>query len=220
MSYKPIVFISSTSDLVAERAAVATALRPSCEVYLYEEVGGGRASPREQCERAIRRSDVFVILLGPTFGSTVPEDEQGRSIVEWEVDTAMRRPFLEVMPFIKGGRDNVSADPRQQSFLVRIRDFNQGLWCKFFRTPGELVELVNQSVRDWLIRFWPKVVNRRIIRLASRILLPIAVLAVVGVALLQFSPLAEDVVPRTRVVLAVGAGTVVLLSILLLRWAD
>lgn len=42
---KPVVFISSTSDLKAEREAVAQTLRPELEPFLYEEHAAASGTP-------------------------------------------------------------------------------------------------------------------------------------------------------------------------------
>ena len=63
-----LLFISSTSDLKAERQALADNLRPTYEAFLYEELGAGGVPPEDVIKKKIENSDVFIGLL-PCRGS-------------------------------------------------------------------------------------------------------------------------------------------------------
>lgn len=103
----PVVFISSTSDLAAEREALASMLPPAYAPYLYERDRAGSRSPEDRCREMIEHSDVFVCLLGERFGSLYSFDVGPRSIVEWEFDTARERDHLELMTFQKEPLTNI-----------------------------------------------------------------------------------------------------------------
>ena len=90
MNEDPLVFVSSTSDLQPERAALKAGIDPSFRLMLYEEVAANAASPMAYCRKMIGRADVFVCLLGANFGSPVPNDPAQRSIaftaeIDWRV---------------------------------------------------------------------------------------------------------------------------------------
>lgn len=219
MSSKPTVFISSTSDLTDERSSVGSALRPHCEPYLYEEDRGGRESPRARCARKIGESDLFLVLLGPNFGSPLPEDAEQRSIVEWEVDTAMSRADLEIMPFLRRDLDRAVTDPRQRRVLAKVRDFRSGLWCKFFSSSQDLVAIVRDSMIGWLVEEWPRIwarrTRRREGRIVPRIALTVALVAALGALLVGLTPIASGFSSRSLLVFSVSAGVTVLVCSLL-----
>jgi hypothetical protein len=83
------VFISSTSDLAAEREALASKLPPAYAPSLYERDRAGSKSPEERCQGTIEQLDVFVCLLGERYGSLYSFDVGPRSMV------GMARPQAE-----------------------------------------------------------------------------------------------------------------------------
>lgn len=154
MHNKPLVFISSTSDLSATREALAKALRPIYEPYLYEEDRARGRTPEKQCRKVIDRSDVFLGLLGASYGTPFDPPKDNRSVVEWEYDVARTRDDLEIMMFISQATQTTTVDKRQQLFLRRITSFRGGAWCKFFTSTQELVKTARESLERWLVEFW------------------------------------------------------------------
>lgn len=142
----------------------------------------------------IVRSDVFVSLLGPTYGSPLPSDAGHRSIVEWEFDTALECRALELLPFVKQLPPAAPIDPEQRAFLDRVRGFRTGSWCKFFVSSSDLVVLVRESLLSWLVDFYQQMrpAQRRFQRFVHRLLIPLAVaaalLSVAAVVTPLFSP--------------------------------
>jgi len=152
MRGSPTVFISSTSDLAAERQALAGKLPPAYDPYLFEQDRARAKSPEDHCREMIEQSDVFVCLLGVNYGSVYSFDVSGsRSIVEWEFDTARKRDDIELMVFRKDPLPKT--DQRQQEFLNRISGFRDGVWLKQFASPDELVRQVGESLLRWLVEF-------------------------------------------------------------------
>jgi hypothetical protein len=149
---RPPVFLSSTSDLATERAALRDALHPFYELYLYEDDQGGRKSPEATIRERIQASKVFVAVLGPSYGTPFTTSAPPKSIVEWEFDTAMAREELEVMTFVKRSSGTL-VDPRQQQFIDRVTAFRSGTWCKFFESGNELVPIVRDSLTIWLLDY-------------------------------------------------------------------
>jgi len=205
-----VVFISSTSDLAAEREALATRLQPSFLPYLFERDRASSMSPKDRCQEMIEQSDVFVCLLGERHGSLYSFDVGPRSIVEWEFETARARENLELMTFQKEPLANV--DPNQQTFLERIAKFRTGVWIKRFQSTDQLVRDVYDSLVQWLVEFRTRVQAIRI-RDRSRarsLLLGLTGLSVGGLLAAAFAFLKApgsswDMFTRSSLLVATGA---------------
>jgi hypothetical protein len=155
MRGKPIIFISSTSDMAREREALAAALRPSFQPYLFEEDTARTATPEARCRDMIHKSDAFVGCLGIGYGTAFDGTGDGPSISEWEYDTARAHGGLEVLIFIaQETNDPERVDHRQRKFLERVSDFRKGHWCKHFGSPGELTKLALDALHSWFIGSW------------------------------------------------------------------
>jgi Domain of unknown function (DUF4062) len=218
MPGKPLIFISSTSDLAPEREALAAELRPTYDLYLFEEDRARGASPERRCREQIGRCNVFVGILGARYGSSFPGDEDQRSIVEWEFDTARAgRQDLEIMPFVKQGAD-ASDDPRQKRFLARLTDFKSGLWCRFFDSSDALVREARRSLEGWLIEFWGRMQPAQAkasLRLHQK-LLPAVALLVAALLAVALTPLRSLLSTTSLVALGATVGIVALLALVLL----
>jgi hypothetical protein len=188
MISKPLVFISSTSDRKADRSALADALGPTFEPYLFEHDRARGASPRSRCAEVIEASDSFIGILGTEYGSVYEEESEqsdGRSITEWEFDTASQRDDLEMMMFVSADTGDKPVEPNQRSFLDRVQAFKGGLWCKFFSSPAELVDLVKSSLVQWLAEYLVQVKTRGDEKTEKRRKIPF--IAASGVSLLALS---------------------------------
>jgi hypothetical protein len=219
---KPVVFISSTSDLSQERQSLAAALRPLYEPYLYEEDRARRGSPQERCRQMIENSDVFVGVLGQSYGSLFPSAQGTKSIVEWEFDHARARRDLEIMAFIKHVPAGISIDPRQQQFLSRVQGFQQGVWCKFFNSTDDLVQSVRESLQKWLLDFWAEVQEasrRNVLGWLKPVLTLIAVVSVGLMLLLTATPLRERFSANSIIAMCIVCAALVLLGLVLL-WRE
>ena len=196
MEEKIFLFISSTSDLKEERQALAADLRRLYEPFLYEEFGAGGTSPEDILREKLDKSDVFIGLLGPRYGSPYKPPGDMRSIVEWEFDTARSRGGLEVMPFRKiVPKEQV--EPPQLEFINRISAFGQGgMWLKDFDSPQTLVKLVRESLEGWNIRQHQKI-RARSVSWLHRILAP-AALALVLLCVLVSLLFITQTVPFTQ----------------------
>jgi hypothetical protein len=173
------LFISSTSDLRAEREALAHAeeLRRSYRLFLYEDFGAGsdgrgNTSPEEILREILQKCDVFVCLLGPRYGSPYRPPEDMRSIVEWELQMAESRPGIEIMPFRKIVPEE-EIEPRQREFINRLSAFGRGRWLEKFDSPQTLTTLVRKSMESWLARQY-KGAQARVAPWLNRILFPFA----------------------------------------------
>jgi len=217
MSEKPVVFISSTSDLAEERTALLAGLGPLYDPYLYEEERARRGSPEERCREMIDESNVFVGILGASWGSPLPSDPS-RSIVEWEIDTARKRDDLEILAFVKKLPAGAEVDPRQKKLLDSLTGFEQGLWCKFFDSPEGLVQLVRSSLEGWLVEFWAHMQQARFgaaLRL-HRVLLAVAGVLAAALLVVAVSQLRERFTTTALVAASACVATMLLLSIVML----
>ena len=214
---KPIVFISSTSDLSEERKALLADLVGHYEPSLYEEEGAQRGSPEERCREMIESSQVFVGILGASYGTPFPGDPQ-RSIVEWEIDTARQCEDVEIMTFLKKLPPGAEVDPRQKRLLDRVTAFESGFWCKVFESTESLVHLVRQSLESWLLRVWNGVHQREILRamLLHRVLAPVAGVLVLGLVGIAATPLRSQFTTSSLIAVSVALATLVLLCHVLL----
>jgi hypothetical protein len=212
------VFISSTSDLAAERDAVAAALHGLFDAYLYEQDHAQASSPEQRCRQMIHASDFFVGLVGERYGTPFPGAVEERSIVEWEFDVARARNDLPVMAFLKKLPDPEAIDPRQKRFVERVTgDFQHGLWYKAFASTAELVGLVTTSLTATLLEFWARLKESRHAELQPRLRL-LATIAIVTIAVLvavTVTPLGEQIFKRWLLALTAAAGGVVLLCLVL-----
>lgn len=160
MGYEqPQVFISSTSELTPEREALRAAilkLEPPCHPFDYLTHPPRRASPKEECERQIRHSEIFLLLLGASYGSPFPGEPM--SIVEWEYEIAKKQEEAELQTFLKQFPADAAVDPRQAAFIKRVRDFEEGHWSAqgTFTTPEELCELAVKAIRGWRNDGWKR----------------------------------------------------------------
>lgn len=174
METKIFLFISSTSDLTEERQALAADLRTLYEPFLYEEFGAGSTAPEDVIREKLEKSDVFIGLLGPRYGTPYKPPADMRSIVEWEFDAASRRNHLEIMPFRKTVSQE-QIEPSQLNFINRLSKFGRGgMWCKEFDSTQTLVKLVRESLEGWIIRQHLKIKDRSITWL-NRVLAPLAI---------------------------------------------
>ncbi len=214
---KPVVFISSTSDLSEERRALLASLGPLYEPYLYEEDRARRGSPEERCREMIESSHVFVGVLGATYGTPFPSDPQ-RSIVEWEIDTARRCENVEIMAFLKKLPPGAEVDPRQKQLLDRVTAFESGFWCKAFESTDSLVQLVRSSLEGWLVEFWGRVQQRQLRGALSlhKILAAVAAVLVLGLVVLAATPLRSQFTATSLFVASGAIAALVLLCIVLL----
>ncbi len=179
MRSRPLVFVSSTSDLEQARREIAESLRHSFDPYLYEEDRARGTSPREHCRKVIKQSEVFVGIVGSRYGSSVDEGG-GRSICEWEFEVAKECGDIEIMMMLSRADRATGVEPKQQRFRDSISEFGRGVWCGFFSTTHELVESVKQALTTWLVEFFcqseERQADRR--RRTQWVAIPVAVAAV------------------------------------------
>jgi len=170
-----LLFISSTSDLKAERQALEQELHSLYKLFLYEDFGAGgdsagHTSPEDILREQLKKTDVFICLLGSRYGSIYKD----KSIVEWEFATARSFQGVQIMPFIKVVPPE-QIEARQNSFIQSLTGFGPGgMWCERFDSAPNLVKLVREALEKWLIRQF-KQTEAKVSPWLNRILTPVAI---------------------------------------------
>jgi hypothetical protein len=144
---KLLVFLSSTSDLKAERDAVT--VPSTMDMYRYENDRARGTPPRTRLLQVLQQSVAFVCLHGASYGSPYPDCDREMGIVEWEFKTAHDIGRAEMFPFMKATLP-ADIDPRQQAFLTHLQSFDGGSWVKKFDSPAQLSQEVSHSLYSWL----------------------------------------------------------------------
>lgn len=189
---KDRIFVSSTSDLAAERQAIRKELENSpFEPYLYEPDDRlKRGSPRDHLRSVIRQCNLFVLLLGRTFGSPydaddAPEELRDASIVEWEHSEARSRlRSISMRVFEKSYPEGVEIEPEQLELRRRLGRFSRGDWIHRFDDERDDQTLLLR-LRNYL-EWWQGEPRRELLRILASFLLAIAALA--GLTLLASFP--------------------------------
>ena len=220
---QPQVFISSTSELTPERQALSAAIRemvPPCHPFDYLTHSPRRASPKEECERQVRKSNVFLLLLGATYGSPFPEEPI--SIVEWEYEIAKKHRSADLQAYLKRFPPDadVAIDPQQEAFIARVRSFESGHWSAqaTFTTPEELCDLALNGINAWRNEAWQmyaELADERA-RWRDRAFLTTAS-AVAIVTLLVVALLSLRGVPATSVGTVAGVGLLCMIFLAVFR---
>jgi hypothetical protein len=207
------VFVSSTMlDLANERAEVVAKL----EEFNFLPVNAERLSPTgvgswARLEAEITSSDIFVLILGETYGWIPPSGPMAarQSVTELEFQAA-REAGIPILVFTKRLGARPPADPddaaRRDAFRRRVEDWDGGYFRADFDLARDLatkvgsavVALVSDGFRSGQLRL------RR-----AEIELPPGPTEQVGGVVTRAADLPEslvDAVRRREVVLLLGAG--------------
>jgi len=137
------VMISSTvKDLIHEREAVDSAIRKlNLDGFRAEKIGSLPYTPKAVCALWAEQSNVFILIIGQRYGSTI--EPEGISGTHFEYEVARANNVEKILVYVKEG---VEREERLQKFLDTVLDFQDGHFVTFFTTPQELVEKVPQDV--------------------------------------------------------------------------
>ena len=160
MSFKvPQVFISSTSEFVAERKELAQKLKslPDFDFhpFIYEEEAAGPSSPEKHCRKMLDDSEVVVLILGANYGSSFPG--KSMSIVEWEYEYA-KGAKKELKGYVRTS-PTATMDPSQALFVGKARAFRGGTWMRMFAEASQLIEDVIADVKKWRLDSWKRLIE-------------------------------------------------------------
>lgn len=186
---KLLIFVSSTSDLVAERRALKCLIRRYGGIYdgyFYEDDPARGDSPEDRCRAKIESADVFISILGTKYGSPYPPPGDAGSIVEWELQTARSRPgriliAVVIKKFVAGEK----LDPPQEHLIQSVKGW-RGLWRREYDSPQELSDEVLQSLVQWSGEIVSRTFEdeQSLKHRLRRFVIPLAFASVLGVVLL------------------------------------
>lgn len=128
------IFISSTRrGLEAERdntAALLSAL--GHKPIRFEDFGATPTSSRSACLDAVVASDVYVLLLGPSYGDAMPDTGMSPTEEEFNAALSSGKPILV---FLKA---DMEPEPAQATFIKRVGNYANGRFWFEFSDSGEL----------------------------------------------------------------------------------
>jgi hypothetical protein len=138
------IFISSVRrGLEEERDALPSLIAAlGHEPIRFEDFTAQPVPSREACLQGVEESDVYLLLLGSSYGDPVFDTGLSPTEEEWNV---ARRQGLPILVFCK--RD-VELEPKQQAFVERIEEFTRGRFRKAFAGPVDLQTEVVQAIGE------------------------------------------------------------------------
>lgn len=142
----PRVFISSTlNDLRAERETLKTAiindLRYNC--YIFEK-GGSRHPARKRILEELKKSDIYVCLIGKKYGNEFEIDGKMISGTEDEYNHA-KLWNKKILVYVK----KIERDYKVDQFLGRIKDYHGGTLIQPFSNVEELIKHFKDDVASF-----------------------------------------------------------------------
>lgn len=137
------VFISSViHGFTDERQAAESAVKSlGLLPIMAEQFGAQPLSPRHACLQGVRKSDLFLSILGDRYGD---ETDSGKSPCEEEFDEA-RQGGLPIFIFIK----NCERDEKQEAFKERITSYEKGYFVRLFDSTDKLFRQITESLSQY-----------------------------------------------------------------------
>lgn len=93
-----------------------------------------------------RDCDLYILILGKDYGMVTAE---GKSATEVEYDAAIKSDPTKVLVFLKSTID--PPDPKQQQFINRVSDYDNGYFRTSFQYTHQLQKIVENSFWNWFI---------------------------------------------------------------------
>jgi hypothetical protein len=147
----PRVFISSTSEFAAERELLRQQIESLPDfrfsAYAYEAEAAGSEPPEKRLRGVLGDSEIFILILGDTFGSEYPGSAE--SIVEWEYEYAKTQK-KELKGYVKHP-PGPNIDPRQAAFVARAVAFRSGSWIRRFAAAPQMIQNVIADLKKWIV---------------------------------------------------------------------
>jgi HEAT repeat protein len=149
-------FLSSTSkDLEPYRQRATKAINgiDGYHCIAMENFGARDSSAEVFCPDKVEECDLFVLLLGPTYGSCPPGSDKSYTHLEYETAVTLDKPRLI---FASSKQFHVSQElissvnpdqiPKQNNFRASINA--DRIWGEF-ATPDELDALISRAIQNW-----------------------------------------------------------------------
>lgn len=138
------IFVSSTiENLKPERELVREAIEKFGFAPLMAEhdFASQPDSPRTACLEGVNQADIYLGILGPSYGFINPATGVSATEEEFNLAQELRKPMLW---FVKSGE----RDARQEDFCRRISDYNTGVLRKEFAERHQLALAVTHALRE------------------------------------------------------------------------
>ncbi len=138
------VFISSVRrGLETERDALPGLIRAlGHEPLRFEDFTAQPVPSREACLRGVSEADVYVLLLGPHYGSALPDT--GRSPTHEEHIAAQAKGI----PRLVFRKRDVALDPEQAAFVEELEAYGTGLFRDSFADAVDLQAKIAEALRS------------------------------------------------------------------------
>lgn len=138
-----VVFISSVRrGLESERDALPGLISTLGHVpSRFEDFTALPMPPRQACLDGVDAADIYLLVLGPTYGEPMPDT--GLSPTEEEYTAAVRKGI----PIIVLRREGVEMEPRQEEFARRIGAYDAGRFRASFTTTADLLTKATAGIR-------------------------------------------------------------------------
>ena len=139
------VFISSLiTGFEPLRAAARAAVKAlGHEPVMAEDFPAQANSSQIACLSGVRQSDLVVLVLVGRYGSQLPS---GISATHEEYQAAR-----EAKPILLFVQEGVDREPRQESFLREVQDWQAGLFREGFSTAEELRDRITRAIHRYEI---------------------------------------------------------------------
>lgn len=139
-----LVFVSSVRQgLEEERDALrGQILALGHEPVFFEDFTAQSIPSREACLAAAETADVYILLLGPHYGTVFPETNTSPTHDEYTV--AVRRGIPRVVMH----KLRVAFEPKQEEFAHQVERYTTGLFRGEFSTAAELLVEVTRVLRE------------------------------------------------------------------------
>ncbi|MBI3424372.1 MAG: DUF4062 domain-containing protein [Acidobacteria bacterium] len=150
------VFLSSTSkDLGAFRQRAEKAIN-SLDGYhciAMENFGARDAAAETYCPDLVAECEVFVLLLGATYGSCPPNEDKSYTELEYEQAVARNKPRLvfaasDEFAIPRSLSDKLMDADKQKAQQFRQRVSTERIWGSF-TTAEQLAALISQAIPNW-----------------------------------------------------------------------
>jgi hypothetical protein len=134
------VFISSVMNgFDKERATAKSAIESlSLSPVMAEDFGAKPYSPQVVCLEGVKKSDIYLGILGPSYGSVA---KSGLSVSEEEFNIARERS-IPILLFVM----NCTREPRQEEFYKRISSYEEGYFISFFNSCTDFATEITKAL--------------------------------------------------------------------------
>jgi hypothetical protein len=197
MGKKYKLFLSSTSDLEAARESLRAELPNYIDAFNYTLKGAEDIPVKDVLLEELKKTHVFVGLLGGKWGSECPKDwiwpypepkypdpERSISFVEWEFLTARGLRQSSLMIFVQK-IDEEKIDDTQKQFINYL---DRVVWSPRFATETDLKLYFWRSFNEWRDKLWERN-QEKDLEISEKFFPLIAALAVLAFLLFAYTAL-------------------------------